>query len=178
VSGARLVFDLAGAVAIVFAGIMVVHRNPIKSLLAVVVSFFAIAVGFVMLSAPFLGAIQVIVYAGAILVLFLFVTMLLNLDTESASSDRRPFQRGLALLGIVVFAAILLSAVRRSGSIVGPSGEPPATGEIEPLARALFSQAALPFEAVSILLLASLTGAYLLMRREPPAKTGSAENRP
>lgn len=162
---ARLAFDVAGAVAILFAAVMVVHRNPIKSLLAVVVSFFAIAVGFVLLSAPFLAVIQVIVYAGAILVLFLFVTMLLNLDTEQEGGDPRFLQRVFSLLGIVAFAAFLLGAIRRSGAVVRPSGLPPATGEIAPLARALYSRAALPFEAVSILLLASLTGAYLLMRR-------------
>ncbi|HKB71245.1 MAG TPA: NADH-quinone oxidoreductase subunit J [Thermoanaerobaculia bacterium] len=170
-NAARLIFDLAGAVAFVFAAVMVVHRNPIKSLLAIVVSFFALAAGFVLLSAPFLAAIQVIVYAGAILVLFLFVTMLLNLQTEEETADRRPFQKLFALVGIVALAAILLSDVRRSGEITGTSGQPPATGAVEPLARALFSQAALPFEAVSVLLLASLTGAYVLMRRE---RSGSA----
>ncbi len=164
-NAARLAFDVAGAVAILFAAVMVVHRNPIKSLLAIVVSFFAIAAGFVLLSAPFLAVIQVIVYAGAILVLFLFVTMLLNLDTEEEARDPRFLQRLFSLAGIVAFAAFLLGAVRRSGSAVRPSGLPPATGEIAPLARALYSRAALPFEAVSILLLASLTGAYLLMRR-------------
>jgi len=61
---------------------------------------------------------------------------------------------------------MLLAAVRRSGDAAGSSGLPPATGAIEPLAQALFSRAALPFEAVSVLLLASLTGAYILMRRE------------
>ncbi len=167
-NAARLVFDLAGAVAVVFAGVMVVHRNPIKSLLAIVVSFFALAVGFVLLSAPFLAAIQVIVYAGAILVLFLFVTMLLNLPTEEAAVDHRPIQRILALVGIVLFAGMLLAAVRGNGEAAGSSGQPPATGDIEPLAQALFSRAALPFEAVSVLLLASLTGAYILMRRERP----------
>jgi NADH-quinone oxidoreductase subunit J len=166
VNAARLVFDLAGAVAVVFAGVMVVHRNPIKSLLAIVVSFFALAVGFVLLSAPFLAAIQVIVYAGAILVLFLFVTMLLNLTTEESAEDRRPVQRFLALVGIVLFAGMLLSAIRRNGESAASSGLPPATGAIEPLAQALFSRAALPFEAVSVLLLASLTGAFILMRRE------------
>jgi len=166
VNAARLVFDLAGAVAVVFAGVMVVHRNPIKSLLAIVVSFFALAVGFVLLSAPFLAAIQVIVYAGAILVLFLFVTMLLNLTPEEDAADRRPIQRLLALAGIVLFAGMLLAAVRRNGDAAASSGLPPATGAIEPLAQALFSRAALPFEAVSVLLLASLTGAFILMRRE------------
>ena len=162
---ARLLFDAAGAVAILFAGIMVVHRNPIKSLLAVVVSFFAIAVGFVLLSAPFLAVIQVIVYAGAILVLFLFVTMLLNLETEERAQDPRRVQRILSLLGIVAFAAFLLGAIRKAGGTFAPSGLPRGSAEIAPLARALYSQAALPFEAVSILLLVSLTGAYLLMRR-------------
>jgi NADH-quinone oxidoreductase subunit J len=168
VSAARLLFDLAGMIAVLFAAIMVIHRNPIKSLLAIVVSFFALAVGFVMLSAPFLAAIQVIVYAGAILVLFLFVTMLLNLQTEETTADRRPIQRALALAGIVGLAAILLSATHRSGESFGVSGQPATTGRIDLLAHALFTQAALPFEAVSILLLASLTGAYILMRREPP----------
>ena len=161
----RLIFDVAGAVAVLFAAVMVVHRNPIKSLLSIVVSFFAIAVGFVLLSAPFLAVIQVIVYAGAILVLFLFVTMLLNLETEERVHDGRFFQRAFSLIGIVAFAAFLLGAIRKSGAAAGTSGLPPSSGEVAPLARALYSQAALPFEAVSILLLASLTGAYLLMRR-------------
>lgn len=165
-NAARLVFDLCGAVAFVFAAIMVVHRNPIKSLLAIVVSFFAIGVAFVLLAAPFLAAIQVIVYAGAILVLFLFVTMLLNLQTEEAAADRRPFQRALAFVGIVALAAILLAAVRLAPANPGISGLRPATGQVEPLAAALFSQAALPFEAVSVLLLASLTGASILMKRD------------
>jgi NADH-quinone oxidoreductase subunit J len=169
VSGARLAFDLAGAVAIVFSAVMVVHRNPVKSLLAVVVAFFALAVGFLLLSAPFLAAIQVIVYAGAILVLFLFVIMLLNLEREQASEERHLFQKFFALIGIVVFAATLLSAVRRSGTAVGASGQPPATGEVAPLARALFSSAALPFEVVSLLLLAALVGAFVLARRERPS---------
>ena len=167
-TASRLIFDLAGAVAVVFAAIMVMHRHPIKSLLAIVVSFFAIGVGFVLLSAPFLAAIQIIVYAGAILVLFLFVTMLLNLQAEQEAGARRPFQAGLGLVAIVVFSAILLSAVRRSATPAGLSGHRPASGRVEPLARALFSTAALPFEAVSVLLLASLTGAVVLMRREKP----------
>jgi NADH-quinone oxidoreductase subunit J len=166
VTAGRLIFDLAGAVAVIFAAVMVMHRHPIKSLLAIVVSFFAIGVAFVMLSAPFLAAIQVIVYAGAILVLFLFVTMLLNLQTEQSAGARRPFQPALGRLAIVVFSAILLSAVRRSSVPAGLSGRRPPSGRVEPLARALFSQAALPFEAVSVLLLASLTGAAVLMRRD------------
>ena len=166
-TAARLAFDLCGAIAILFAAVMVMHRNPIKSLLAIVVSFFAIGAAFVLLSAPFLAAIQVIVYAGAILVLFLFVTMLLNLQTEQAAVDRRPFQRALGFVGIVALAAILLAAIRTSPGTPESAGRRSASGQVEPLAGALFSQAALPFEAVSVLLLASLTGATILMKRDP-----------
>ena len=80
----RLIFDAAAVVTILFAALMVVNRNPVKSVLALVVSFFFLAVCFVLLSAPFIAAIQVIVYAGAILVLFLFVLMLLNVQQETA----------------------------------------------------------------------------------------------
>lgn len=163
---ARLIFDIAGAVALLFGGLMVVIRHPIKSLLAIVVSFFALAVAFVLLSAPFLAALQVIVYAGAILVLFLFVTMLLNLDREEPPAETHPFQKWLSLPGIVLLAIIMFAAIGSSGSTVGDSGLPPSTGEVAPLAQALFSRAALPFEAVSVLLLSALVGAYVLARRE------------
>jgi NADH-quinone oxidoreductase subunit J len=166
VTATRLAFDVAAGAAVLFAGIMVVHRNPLKGLLATVVSFFALAVAFVLLSAPFLAVLQVIVYAGAILVLFLFVTMLLNPDDESSTQDPRKIQRFLALLAIVFVVGVVVSAIRGSGAAVASSGLPPATGEVAPLARALFSDAALPFEAVSVLLLASLVGAFLLTRRE------------
>ncbi len=182
-TASRLIFDLAGAIAFVFAGVMVVHRNPIKGLLALVVSFFALAVAFVLLSAPFLAAIQVIVYAGAILVLFLFVTMLLNLEREAASENPRRVQRVLAVLGIVAFAALMLSAVASSGGAAARPAEtaaaipaaPAAPGEIAPLARELFAHALLPFEAISVLLLAALTGAAVLARREPRAPAPAGE---
>jgi len=166
VSAPRLIFDIAGAAAVVFAAILVVHRNPIKGLLAAVVSLFAIAGEFVLLSSPFLAAIQVIVYAGAILVLFLFVLMLLNLDREAGPEEGHRMQKLLGFVAIVLFAGMMLAAVRSSGALAGSSGEPAPTGEVVPLAAALFSQAALPFEAVSILLLAALVGAFVLARRD------------
>jgi NADH-quinone oxidoreductase subunit J len=166
-SAARLIFDLAGAAALLFAVIMVAHPNPVKSLLALVVSFFSLAVTFALLSAPFLAAIQVIVYAGAILVLFLFVIMLLNLDREQKSEDRRPIQQILSIAGILVFAVVLFLAIGVSGNQTGASGEPASAGDVAALAKTLFSRAALPFEAVGILLLAALTGASLLTRRSP-----------
>src|SRR5215472_17012473 len=101
----RLVFDAAAMLTVLFAEVMVIHRHPVKSVLALVVSFFGLAVCFVMLAAPFIAAIQVIVYAGAILVLFLFVLMLLNVPAEEHRRDTRPIQRFLSGLGILVFGA-------------------------------------------------------------------------
>ncbi len=176
-SAARVVFDVAGALSLVFAGVMVIHRNPIKSLLSIVLSFFSLAVMFVLLAAPFLAVLQIIVYAGAILVLFLFVVMLLNLEQEERATERRPFQLWLSLLGIVGFAAILFAAVRTSGGAAAESGLPRPTGDVAPLARALFTEAALPFEAVSVLLLAALAGAYVLARREGPDPAAKAREK-
>ena len=139
-----------------------------KSVLAVVVAFFSLAVCYVLLDAPFIGAIQVIVYTGAILVLFLFVLMLLNVGRETPPAGRRPVQVLLSGISLVVFAALLLSILRRDGAPGAAAGVPPAAGEIAPLARLLFSEYLLPFEALSVLLLAALVGAFVLARREGP----------
>ncbi len=164
---ARVVFDAAAAMAILFAALMVVHPHPVKSVLAVVVSFFGLAVCYVMLSAPFIAAIQVIVYAGAILVLFLFVLMLLNVGPEPRERDPRPIQRWLSAIALLLFAALLLGLLRAHGSATGtPAASGAVSGDVAPLARLLFSQYLLPFEALSILLLAALVGAFVLAQRE------------
>lgn len=162
----RIVFDVAAIVAVLFAGLMVVHRHPVKSVLAVVVAFFFLAVTYVVLSAPLIAALQVIVYAGAILVLFLFVLMLLNVAPESGSVGRRPIQAFLSGAALIVFAAALLSLFRQNGAEIRGAGEGAGLAEIAPLARLLFSDYLLPFEALSVLLLAALVGAFVLARRE------------
>ncbi len=166
----RVLFDAALALAVLFAAVMVVHRHPVKSVLALVVSFVALAVGFVLLSAPFIAVIQVIVYAGAILVLFLFVIMLLNISEEERGRDSHPIQRFLSGAALVLFAAIFLSLVRSHGAAIpagGPVSSTAGNGEVAPLARLLFSEYLLPFEALSVLLLAALVGAFVLAQREP-----------
>lgn len=164
-TAARLAFDAAAGVAIIFACVMVVHRNPVKSVLALVVSFFALAVTYVLLSAPLIAAVQVIVYAGAILVLFLFVLMLLNVPEEARRSSGHPIQNFLASVAIVVFAAALLAVFRAYGGIASqPAGDWKA--EVADVARLVFSEHLLSFEALSVLLLAALVGAFTLARRE------------
>jgi NADH-quinone oxidoreductase subunit J len=161
----RLMFDASAALAVLFATVMVVHRHPVKSVLALVVSFFGLAVSFVLLTAPFIAAIQVIVYAGAILVLFLFVLMLLNVPEETREREPRPVQRALSGVALVVFAFLLLRLLRSYGS-AGVLRRGSLSGEVAPLARLLFSRYLLPFEALSILLLAALVGAYVLAQQE------------
>jgi NADH-quinone oxidoreductase subunit J len=164
-TASRLVFDAAAVFTVLFAAVMVVHRHPVKSVLAVVVSFFGLAVCYVLLSAPFIAAIQVIVYAGAILVLFLFVLMLLNVPEETRERDPRPVQRFLGGAAILVFAAVLLGLLKSHGAPRAPASGPPSP-DIGPLAKMLFSRGLLPFEALSVLLLAALVGAYALAQRE------------
>ena len=164
----RLIFDAAALVAIVFAGLMVFGKDTVKSVLALVVSFFALAVAYVLLLAPFIAALQVIVYAGAILVLFLFVLMLLNVGRERPDGVRRPIQMVLGSLAVVLFAGLLLGMLRATATTVPFLPRPLSRGELtDPagLARLLFSDYLLHFEAVSVLLLAALVGAFVLARR-------------
>ncbi|HTD53700.1 MAG TPA: NADH-quinone oxidoreductase subunit J [Thermoanaerobaculia bacterium] len=164
----RLVFDAAGMVALLFAAVMVLHRHPAKSVLALVVSFFALAACYVLVSAPFIAAIQVIVYAGAILVLFLFVIMLLNIQQEEHRGDPHPIQHVLSGAALLLFGALLFALLRSHGGagLVAEASATPDPEDIAPIARMLFSDYLLPFEALSVLLLAALVGSFVLARRE------------
>jgi NADH-quinone oxidoreductase subunit J len=164
----RIAFDIFAVLAILFAGVMVVHRHPIKSVLALVVSFFALAACYVLLSAPLIAAVQVIVYAGAILVLFLFVLMLLNVPEEERQKGGRPIHQFLSGVAILVFAVTLLGLLRAQGAAIPSPAQPADAGTelIATVARLLFSEYLLPFEALSVLLLAALVGAFVLAEKE------------
>jgi NADH-quinone oxidoreductase subunit J len=161
-----VVFFFFAAIAVIFALVVVLHRNPVVGALSLVVSFFSLAVMYVLLDAPFLAALQVIVYAGAIMVLFLFVIMLLNLQHMSEPATR-PIQQFLgytasAAFGIGVVYYIIKYAVFTSM----PSG--PFHTESTAIGVALFESYVFPFEMVSILLLAAIVGALLLSARSVP----------
>ncbi|HUM02974.1 MAG TPA: NADH-quinone oxidoreductase subunit J [Thermoanaerobaculia bacterium] len=164
-----LLFALAAGLAIVFALAMVVEKTPVRSVLSLVVTFFGITVLAVMLAAPFIAAIIMIVYAGAILVLFLFVIMLLNLNEEAREKDSRPVQRVLGLVSALALGGLLLGLTLRAGKPpVEPStagGRIPAVDEIPLVGRLLFSDYLFAFEAVAVLLLAAAVGALILSRR-------------
>jgi NADH-quinone oxidoreductase subunit J len=163
------VFLIFAALALGSALVVVLHRDPVKSTLSLVLTLFATAVLFVLLGAPFIGVLQVLVYTGAIVVLFLFVVMLLNLSRESRRAE--PGGRGqklFALLGagaFVLFAGIALwrtaggaEAGELSEELVGLRG----------FSAELFARYLLPFEIVGLLLLVAVVAAYILAKRFDP----------
>jgi len=158
------VFLLFAALALVSALIVVLHRNPIYAVMSLVVTFVSIVVLFVLLGAPFLAAVQVLVYTGAILVLFLFVIMLLNVSRD-ASENGLDLQKALAIVVAAGFVLLLgtLFWGRYQGIELGPLQESDVA--LQPLARSLLGKYLLPFEIVGLLLLAAVTAATVLARR-------------
>ena len=166
-------FLAVAAVALLSAFVVVFHRNPVVNAAALVVNLACIALFFLLLRAPFLAAVQVIVYAGAIMVLFLFVIMLLDLRVELSSVRAGKFQRGMAAVGGLGLLALLSLALRRSKDTFTfrYTGEE-TFGATEQVARQLFTDHLIPFELASILLLVAMVGALMLARGffDPPGK--------
>lgn len=162
-----VVFAIASGLAIVSALAMVVVKTPVRSVLSLVLTFFCVAVLAVLLAAPFIAALLVIVYAGAILVLFLFVVMLLNLQREAEGEDQRPIQKVLGLVSVVALGGLLLGLTLKAGAPPVPvrGGLIPANDEIPILGKLLFSDYLLAFEALSVLLLLAAVGALVLSKR-------------
>jgi NADH-quinone oxidoreductase subunit J len=157
------VFFFFAAVAVIFALVVILHRNPVVGALSLVASFFSLAVMYVLLEAPFLAALQVIVYAGAIMVLFLFVIMLLNLQHRPEESTR-PIQQFLGYTGSIAFLIGLIYYIAKYAAFrMLPSG--PFVSDARAIGMALFQAYIFPFEMVSILLLAAIVGALLLSGR-------------
>ena len=156
------IFFLFAAIAVIFALVVVLHRNPVVGALALVASFFALAVMYVLLDAPFLAALQVIVYAGAIMVLFLFVIMLLNLQ-HVAEPPTRPIQQFLGYTSGATFGIGLVYFIIKYAVLGVSTGQFRATAY--DVGVRMFEAYIFPFEMVSILLLAAIVGALLLSGR-------------
>jgi NADH-quinone oxidoreductase subunit J len=170
-----LVFVLAAAMVILGAAAVVVMRNPVHSALGLVLTLFGVAVHFVAMEAHFLAAVQVIVYAGAIVVLFLFVIMLLGVDTaEDLRVEPLPIQRPVAVVIGVGTAGLVAAAVLRTRDTMarGPELEASGDSNIRLLARNLFSDQVLAFELTSVLLIVAVAGTVLLTRKQ---KRGTGE---
>ena len=155
------IFFFFAAVAIIFAIVVILHRNPVVSALSLVASFFALAVMYVLLDVPFLATLQVIVYAGAIMVLFLFVIMLLNLQRQAEPT--RPIQQFLGYAGSAAFLVGLVYYISKYAILALPNA--PFVADAHAIGVALFEAYIFPFEIVSILLLAAIVGALFLSAR-------------
>ena len=165
-----MLFYFFGAVAVIASLLVIAQRNPVYSVLLLIASFGALSGLYVLLDAPFAAAVQIIVYAGAIMVLFLFVVMLLNAPHEDTDQDERthpllrpgPVRFGAALaVGLVVE---LVWALSRSGPAVAFPGT--AVTSVAAMGRTLFTDYAFQFEVTSVLILVAMVGAVLMARRE------------
>jgi NADH-quinone oxidoreductase subunit J len=167
VFGAVFVVALGSSLAMIFA------KNAVHVALFLVATQVALAVAFLLQGAYFIAAVQIIVYAGAIMVLFLFVIMLLGVDRQEALIEPLPGQRSIAVgLGALLAAEIVYVAVRGVTFAVGGTGSQvdlervnENSGNVTGLARLLFSRYLLPFEATSILLVVAIVGVMVLARR-------------
>ncbi len=160
-----LFWCIAAVIATATVGV-IVTRNPVRAALLLVVDFLALAVLYVMLFAQFVAAVQVIVYAGAIMVLFLFTIMLLNITSGDQAlrvdSLRAPFAIGLSMAMLVLLVGGLY---RFFMNIPNPSGDDRIVGTVETLGKYLYGQWVYPFELTSILLLVAMVGAIVMAKR-------------
>ena len=158
-------FWILAVLTIVGALTTVLHRNPVYSALALVFTLFQVAIVFLALDAYLLAFLQVIVYAGAIVVLFLFVIMLLALEPEESAPGAIPLRvAGGLLCGALLIELAVLGWLPPTAAAMGPM--PEGFGSTEAVARQLFSAHLLPFELTSVLLLVAVVGAVVMARRK------------
>ena len=165
-----VLFVLLAVFAVVTAILVIVQRNPVASAIFLILTLFSLAGIYLLLHAEFIAAIQVLVYAGAIMVLFLFVIMLLNLEKEKRIVTRNRLLKGVGvLLGLAllvqigtVFQKVLLEGTK--GSF--PPEKVASLGNTQVVAQLLFTDFLLPFEITSVLLLVAIIGAIMLAKKE------------
>jgi NADH-quinone oxidoreductase subunit J len=163
-------FYIVATIAVVAAVYLIFEKNPVYCALYLIQVMICIAVLYILLGAQFIAAVQIIVYAGAIMILFLFVIMLLNVNAEEERKDALPFQRVTAIfMGIVLFAAIFI--ILKSRLLQGEQGKYTTAyinevGNTQVIGGLLFTEYLLPFEITSILLFVAAIGAIMLGKRK------------
>lgn len=165
-----IIFCVLGAITIATAFLTIFSRNPIHSALYLVVCFFSIAGHYLLLNSQFLAIMHIIVYSGAIMILFLFTIMLMNLNKENEVHKPRITRLG-AIVSFCLICLVLLTVFINSKPIVG---EYISTGEdyqsIKVLGKVLLNDYMVPFEFASILLLVAMIGTVLLSKKEKTEK--------
>lgn len=163
-----LFFLIITLVAIVSAIMVVSCKNPINSALALIMTFFCLATYYVMLDAPFMAAVQVMVYAGAIMVLMVFTIMLLNIRVDATKKHSHKILFGLILGFFTLLNTVFVLFKSRAALPNGPySGEMiKKLGHTELIGKEMFTNFLLPFEITSILLLVAIVGAVILAKKK------------
>jgi NADH-quinone oxidoreductase subunit J len=158
-----MLFYVLGGLLVIASLMVVFLSSVVHSAMALVAALFLIAILFLTLHAPMVGVLQVLVYAGAIMVLFLFVIMLLN---PAAVEPRRRFGWGFGIVASLLLAGALVAVMTNGEAPFDPVAAPELFGSPETLAKSLFTDFVLPFEIASVLLLVAIIGAVVLAKRE------------
>jgi len=161
----QYIFYFLSFLAILSALMVVISKNPVHSVLYLIITFFAIAGHYILMNAQFLAAVHIIVYAGAIMVLFLYVIMMLNLNAEVEPHKSKWLKFAATIAGGILMI-VLVGALRDTTQTTLTSSPQPDIGLVKNLGRVLFNDFALPFEVSSILFLAAMVGAVMLGKRE------------
>lgn len=178
-----LIFATAAVLILVGAIGVITLKNPVHSALSLIMTLFGVAIAFVAQSADFLAAVQIIVYAGAIVVLFLFVIMFLGVDRrQHVSVEPLVGQRVFAALGVLITVAGIIALMARAHWVTGAmsvstNGVALATGQanVQQLGTAVFTTYLFAFEATAALLVIAVVGAVLLARRERTLQSDEVE---
>jgi NADH-quinone oxidoreductase subunit J len=165
------VFFACAFIAVLCSLLVIVQKNPVASVVYLIMAFFAQAILYVQLSAVFVAILQIIVYAGAILVLFLFVIMLLNLRRDEFGPEKHPIQRWLTrIFGVVLIAELVIVVARGVSQSPTTYATFETFGNVENVAATLFTKYVLPFELTSILLITAIIGAVVLAKKRAGEK--------
>lgn len=167
----QILFWFLTALALVAAIGVVSSKNPIFSVLWLVIVFFAISGHYILMNAQFLAIVNIIVYAGAIMVLFLFVIMLMNLNAE-AEPVKNVYMKMAGVISGMLLLIVLVAALSHSdiqNTVIRPGTS---VGLIKNLGKALFTQYVVPFEIASVLFLSAMVGAIVLGKKDSVKKTG------
>ncbi len=161
----QFLFFLVAFFAVASAGYFVFAKNPLYAILSLIVTMFSIAAMYILLNAQFLGIVQIIVYAGAIMVLFLYILMMLNLK----KTDESKKQNTMKILGVFTAGLVLIGmlgayrGMKMNGFATNVNSQ---VGLTKNLGRLLFNEYVLPFELASILILAGIVGAVLIGKKD------------
>lgn len=160
----QYIFLTLAVISVITALLMVFSKNPVHSVLYLILTFFTIAGQYVLLNAQFLAVVHIIVYAGAIMVLFLFVLMLLNLNQDSEPQKSSAWKLGAGIASGLLLIT-LVGALKGSAQITTPATSNNQVGLVENLGKVLFTDFVVPFEIAGILFLAAMVGAVMVGKK-------------